>query len=235
MPTTNKDEIPNPLFTDLWMPWVTANAYAGDPNSTVRHLCVRRQAIREYSWAVPSNSAISACIRACHGRPLLELGSGTGYWARLLSEHGVRVTAVESDLSAGGAFSPHFPAAVQGDALKYLSENEGCPGQVLFLCWPKNAGPWLGAYQGDTVVWVGETDGCTWRMPAAGWTVVDRVPLPTWGLVHDFLLVYKRQNKRQGAEDRGSKVTKQMINLRLSMSPRLPVWVPFVSVSELCN
>lgn len=259
---TGKGRIANPLLTDLWMPWAgktKSRTTVGD--NTNRHLSARQEAIMDYSYAIPTDTAIAACKRASVNRPLLELGSGTGYWAKMLSEHGMHVTAVEREVSADGSFSPHFPSAVQGDAVQYLQEHSGCADHVLFLCWPRKTSSWLDAYHGDTVIWVGEIDGCTWRMPIAGWVVVDRVPLPTWGLVHDYLLVYKRiRSKGDGTNSQqasgrsfaptvggaapsrsASQVNSrdirkmQTVAIRLTMSPKLPIDVGVSAMGSVVN
>ena len=193
---SHRSHIPNPLLTDHWLPWASGVKYAGDHDChTINHLWKRHQAVSEYSWAVPCDTALEAIIAACNGRGLLELGSGTGYWAKLLSAHGLDVTAVDNGGEGGGdaSFSPHFPAALRMDALQYLQENGGSADKVLFLCWPRDADEWLEAYRGDTVIWVGEREGCTWEMPEGSeWKAVEEVRLPTWGLIHDRLVVWQR-------------------------------------------
>lgn len=198
---SHRSHIPNPLLTDHWLPWAAQVKYAGDHDChTVNHLWRRHQAVSEYSWAVPCDAALQAIVKACHGRGLLELGSGTGYWAKLLSAYGLDVIAVDNGEEGGkdALFSPHFPAAKRMDALKYLQDNGGSADKVLFLCWPRNADDWLEAYRGDTVIWVGERDGCTWEMPEdSGWKAVETVRLPTWGLIHDRLVIWHRDQPEE--------------------------------------
>jgi hypothetical protein len=194
---TPRSNVSNPLLTDLWLPWARNRKYAGDHDChTLNYMYARYEAVCRYSWAVPCDAAIQACIRACDGKPFLELGSGTGYWAKLLAAHGVSVTAVDNggEVRDDQPFSPYFPDAVRQDALEYLVEHEGCPDKVLFLCWPRDAEDWLGAFKGDVVVWIGEKDGCTWEMPVEDpeWKAVETVRIPTWGLIHDHLVVYVR-------------------------------------------
>lgn len=208
-------KVPNPLLTDVWLPKTPRR----DPLDIFRW-SDRDKAVRQYSWAVPSHEALTAISDAsvpCEGR-VLELGSGTGYWAKLLEGYGMRVVAVDdaSDLKPGyngggdwmekllladvkdnadpGEFAPHFPQTLRMDAKKYLQENDGAPDHVLFLCWPRNASEWISEYRGDTVVWVGEAEGgCTWAMNSLkGWTEVASVPIPQWEGIHDELVIYKR-------------------------------------------
>jgi hypothetical protein len=145
----------------------------------LNHLFPRHEAVCNYSWAVPCDTTIDACVRACAGSPLLELGSGSGYWANLLAAHGLSVIAVDSgrEVKDGAPFSPYFSYAIRQDAREYLEQHGGCPDSTLFLCWPRDADDWLRAYKGDTVIWVGETGGCTWKMPVeeGEWKAVEAV------------------------------------------------------------
>jgi hypothetical protein len=54
---------------------------------------VRDPACHLFAYAVPTDAALSA-IRAL-GMPVLEIGAGTGYWAAVLQQRGVAVTAYD--------------------------------------------------------------------------------------------------------------------------------------------
>ena len=194
--------VANPLLQDQWLPWARRCTYAGDhdyaplaiPGPTLGE--IRHSAVKSYSWAIPSHAALETCVWACgKSGKVLELGSGTGYWASLLSSYGLDVVAVDngSETHRDEIFSPHFSDAIKDDAEMYLIQNDGARDRALFLCWPRDASRWVDLYRGKTVIWIGEEDGCTWEMDRTdGWEVVRTIRIPSWGLIHDKLVVYKR-------------------------------------------
>ena len=54
--------------------------------------------IERYAWAVPDERALSIC--AAFG-PLVEMGSGRGYWAHLLQQRGVDILAYDKYVYKG--------------------------------------------------------------------------------------------------------------------------------------
>ena len=62
--------------------------------ATSGHDDVRARAIARYALAVPTEDALAAiATHAPHG--VVEVGAGTGYWARLLAERGISVVAFD--------------------------------------------------------------------------------------------------------------------------------------------
>lgn len=220
---------PNPMLTDVWLPWARQAGYIGEhgPLSTLHHSTdwckLRFQAILDFSWAVPCHDALQKCVHwaSIAGGPsrIVEIGSGTGYWASLLQAYGADVVAVDTgeeyrgrnrafpELVAfetgekflgetGGAFH-HFPSTVRANGVDYLESHGGCTDRALFLCWPRAefGSEILKAYHGNTLIWIGEADGCTWEMnedERAGWILQESYDIPTWDCIRDFLAVYVR-------------------------------------------
>ena len=54
----------------------------------------REEAVQKWAWAVPNKEALNAIKR--HS-PIAEIGCGSGYWAMLLKEMGVDVTAYDQE------------------------------------------------------------------------------------------------------------------------------------------
>eukprot|EP01050_Picozoa_sp_SAG11_P037163 SAG11_NODE_14522_length_609_cov_0.849020_1_plen_107_part_10 len=50
-----------------------------------------------YAWAIPDERALTICA---HFAPLVEVGCGAGYWARLLRDRGVPITALDRDVGS---------------------------------------------------------------------------------------------------------------------------------------
>jgi hypothetical protein len=153
-----------------------------------------------YAWAVPNQEAIAALVE--HS-PLVEVGAGRGYWARLASEAGADVVAFDP-YPPGGAeenrwhHSPGtFFTIAKADA-EIAAEHQD---RTLFLCWP----PWgtdaasraLRSYQGDTLILVGD-EGMSTATPefydelAAGFTKARVVDIPQWPGINDRLEVWRR-------------------------------------------
>ena len=133
---------------------------------------------RLYSWGLPSDAAL-ACIARCAGATgVVEVGAGTGYWARVLSRRGVDVRAYDAApvdcVSAHNGHHvllahtspPPFAAVFRRDARDAAAAH---PRRCLLLCWPppeddeslppearSMAADALGAYKGATVCFVGE-------------------------------------------------------------------------------
>jgi len=100
--------------------------------------------------------------------PIVEIGAGTGYWAKLLREQGAEVSAY--DIAPVGG-----PVA---NAYKQMTESFGGvelggtkmvkrhPDATLFLCWPpyneRMAYDALRKYKGNRLIYIGEGwGGCT--------------------------------------------------------------------------
>ena len=54
-------------------------------------------AMERFAWAIPDARALRACAAFA---PLVEMGAGAGYWARLLHDMGVEIEAFDKDVGA---------------------------------------------------------------------------------------------------------------------------------------
>jgi hypothetical protein len=105
----------------------------GDGSSIATH-SVRRAACDRYAWAIPSNEALDALVKLS---PLVEIGAGAGYWARLLHERGANVVAFDNTLTDNhwhdetGVWYPVLQGGIE-QAAEF-------PDHTLFLCWPPYA------------------------------------------------------------------------------------------------
>lgn len=125
----------------------------------------REDLVHWFAWAIPSPWELRWLTRALDGRPLLEIGAGTGYWVWQLGQLGHDVLAydVEPGKNEYGLLPYWYPI------------QEGGPGnaadhadRALILCWPPYseddstcmAAESLNAYRGTTLVYIGEWRGC---------------------------------------------------------------------------
>ena len=162
------------------------------------HWDKRRVWTREFSWAIPTDSALQ--IIADLG-PIVEIGAGTGYWAHLLRAMGVDVKAY--DLYPPSENGWHPGAAQWTKVVEGGPERAGFhEDRTLVLCWPpyssEMAANALKVYQGTTVVYIGEGNGgCTGddefhELLESHWDI-ELHQIPQWYGIHDILHVCKRK------------------------------------------
>lgn len=172
----------NPLH-DLWR--------ATDGPAGPRRWTGRLHATRCYSWAVPSDDALS--LLAAHA-PLVEVCAGRGYWSALLRLRGVDVIATDAH-----AYDPTWTTVEIADAADAAAAH---PERALMLVWPSwrtdTAARALAAYQGATVAYVGEPRGgqCAsdafFDALAREWSPIATCAIPRWSRTRDALTVYRR-------------------------------------------
>ena len=133
---------------------------------------------RLYSWGVPNDAALACIARCAEATGVVEVGAGTGFWAKALSKRGVDVRAYDAaPVDCASAHNGHhalsantppppFTAVLRRDARSAAAAH---PRRVLLMCWPpleddeslpqearSMAADALGAYKGATVCFVGE-------------------------------------------------------------------------------
>lgn len=139
----------------------------GDLHASCRGAADHRdEAVARYSFAIPSQGAVDA-IAARSPDGVVELGAGLGYWARILSNAGIDVTAY--DIAPPPAASNSWYAG--RDPWHPVNRGDvpaiGChPERTLLLVWPTRNETWaadaLALHHrggGNTVAIVGEPPG----------------------------------------------------------------------------
>jgi hypothetical protein len=154
----------------------------------------------QYAWSIPTQTAIDMIV-ACG--PIVEIGAGTGYWARMISEAGGDVVAY--DAAPPETVDNRFCNQIQYfDVVPGGPETAALfPERALLLCWPPYresfADECLQAYLGDTVIFIGELEGgcCAsdafWLRLDDEFDKVGDVVAPQWPGVHDEVVVYRRK------------------------------------------
>lgn len=127
---------------------------------------VRDSLVRRYAFGIPTDEALEAIASGSPGG-VVELGAGTGYWARLLFERGVDVVAhdrwpppdEENPFFAGSA--PWYPVQPGDEGMV-----ECYPHRTLLVVWPTKNETWpatavsrFHAAGGKRLVVVGEDPG----------------------------------------------------------------------------
>ena len=146
---------PNPLE----LAWQRGVAEGRDPEA-------RDECLSRYAFAIPNEAALAA-IRDASPSGVVEIGAGTGYWARLLHERGVGVVAFDT-APASSPHNPWFSASVAWFAVASGDETavDDHGDRTLLLVWPTRNEEWAAeavqryaAAGGTTLSFVGERIG----------------------------------------------------------------------------
>ena len=175
----------------------------GDVPFSVKALDARGDLIARYAWAIPNDEAIQQCVRMS---PIVEVGAGTGYWAKLITQAGGDVIAYDI---ANTRRNNCYHNKVAGNDMWFdvRKGDETVLGRhadrTLLLCWPPYATPMaqncLRQYAGHTLLFVGESRfGCTgddgfFDLLTTEWDLRKRVDIPQWCGIHDAMFVYTRK------------------------------------------
>ena len=130
-----------------------------------REELIRTPLVRDHAYGIPNQEALDAIAEASPAG-VVEVGAGTGYWARLLHDRGVDVLAF--DLRPASTGTNHFV----NDASWFRVEEADAtvaalhPARTLLLVWPTKDEAWAAdassafhAAGGTTLVYVGEGPG----------------------------------------------------------------------------
>lgn len=163
--------------------------------------------VQKYAWAIPNPAVLVWMIEALDGRPVVEMGAGTGYWAWLLEQLGVDIVAYDAHPPLQGENHYHCRDGVAGN--QYVEIKIGGPdvltnmgNHALFLSWPPYdtdmGAECLAAYPGDMLIEIGEGEwGCTandaFYQALADWQEVDSGPLVQWSGLHDRITLWRRK------------------------------------------
>ncbi|MFH7597931.1 hypothetical protein WDV06_22905 [Streptomyces racemochromogenes] len=163
----------------------------------------RRDLAGLYGWAVITASVTDWIRAALDGAAVLEVGAGSGYWARQLSLGGLDVLATDLHRVEANGFTHGFRHAGV-EALGAVDAVRRNPGRTLLLVWPPPGDPMaadaLRAYRGDTFLYAGEGPGgmCAdadfFTELDRHWIVRDVCPLTVRWLGHgDTVTLYRRR------------------------------------------
>lgn len=167
----------------------------------------RSALVQRYSWAIPSPATLVWMVEALDGRPVVEMGAGTGYWAWLLEQLGVDIVAYDEHPPLRGENHWHCRDGEAGT--QYVEVQIGSPdvlanmgNRVLFLSWPPYGGTMaldaLTTYPGDTLIEIGEGEwGCTgneeFYQALGDWNEIDEGPMVQWSGIHDRITLWRRK------------------------------------------
>ena len=159
-----------------------------DPQLCLNNFKRRTDFIEQYSWAIPDLNAINAIAKFIGTAKCLEIGSGSGLWAKLLQLSGVNIIATDNKSEP---FKQHFTHIEVLNAKDAVDTYYDC--DVLMLCWSRV--PLPSQFKGSKIVYIGESEGgCTSGIPNPHvWKLVDQIAIPTWFGINDELFFYCRK------------------------------------------
>ncbi|KAH9871132.1 hypothetical protein J1614_006706 [Plenodomus biglobosus] len=221
-PRTHK----NP-YLDLWTYSCHELEYAG-PLPSTRQTKISHHILplfyHHFGCVVPSYAALHVIARLAQPakpsreavRPILDVGSGNGYWTFMLRRFPVSdiggakeldVRAIDNQLSEYRV--AWIRDTVKMDGVRYLRENEGGKGCVLLLVYPQATGTFtadvLRAFEGDSIVVAGTQNGNgftgftdtrvdEWvEENLKAFELTLRIPLPSFAGKDEGLFVFQRR------------------------------------------
>ena len=163
--------------------------------------------VHSYSEAIPTLKALQLLASLS---PLVEIGAGIGYWARLLADCGADIVASDiaaPDSNSWTAGSQPWTTVIVCDALTAVRRH---PDRVLFACWPPRPTGYkstvLPVYEGRTLALITDDPLDTGHDPLYGslerdWSLSQRLDLPHWPARHDSLMIWRRKVSRADESD----------------------------------
>lgn len=134
----------------------------------LKQLMLRQQFIAKFGFAVLAGHTIELLRPFA---PLVEVGSGSGYWAYELRKAGVDIVATDPGKGEYDVVSfrddkmkrVEWQLWIKIERLTGVEAVQKYPERTLLIVWPDEDDPWaaetLAAYRGDAVIYVGEGSG----------------------------------------------------------------------------
>ncbi|PFH58009.1 hypothetical protein XA68_14264 [Ophiocordyceps unilateralis] len=164
--------------------------------------------MHHFGCVTPSHESLQVLKTLANGRPVVDVGSGNGYWSFLLRCYGLTVHAVDNMQSRWRVNWVDDTASIDG--VTWLRRHDGGKGMVLLVVYPVVADDGaftrdlVDAFEGDTLAVVGtqNDNGYTgfrdMRMDQymarehPDWTRMVQIPLPSFAAKDEALFVFQR-------------------------------------------
>lgn len=154
--------------------------------------------IAKYAHAIPCDGIIDQIVKLS---PIIEMGAGNGYWAKLISDAGGDIIAIDNGETT--EWTKTWFEILKGTPRLLHKYTE----RTLMLCWPplmsNMAFNSLRHYKGNTVIHIGEGQhGCTgnnafYELLEEQYELEREVQPPQWPGIHDYFEVWKRTEDDQ--------------------------------------
>lgn len=183
----------------LYAFWRGRRLTMGDLDETTGLSAERWEFIRRFCFAVPTKEALDTM--EAH-QPLLEIGAGSGAWARLLSLRGVDIIATDSmSHDYGHGHGTLFPVErLQGKTAvrRYPERNVFCAWPTLSHTWPRQAvramrpGRYLFVVREDATA-----DERTWDYVEEAFESHADLDMIGWHFLHDRFQAWRKLGPKQ--------------------------------------
>jgi hypothetical protein len=199
----------NPYY-DYWRWSCQQLEWAGPDASTVKihhshHILP--VFFHHFGCVCPSQESLEIIKQLSKTNPVIEIGSGNGYWAFCLRRLGVQVHAVDNVESEWR--TTWIPDTIVADGVAYLNKQKGGKDAILLMVYPVARSGFtasvLQAYRGDVVCVVGtqNRNGYTgfkditiqeyMKEKMSGFEKTIQIALPSFAGKDDALFVFERQ------------------------------------------
>jgi hypothetical protein len=162
--------------------------------------------MHHFGCVVPSYESLQVIKKVANGKPVLDMGSGNGYWTLLLRNLGLTATAIDSGQSKWRTM--WISDTVVTDGVQYLRKHSGRPDSVLLLVYPIVSGEFtrkvLENYRGTAICVAGTQNGNGYTgfkdmmvdeymaKEKKGWEKIAQVPVPSFAGKDDALFVFRK-------------------------------------------
>ncbi|KAL2757742.1 hypothetical protein ACRALDRAFT_1079849 [Sodiomyces alcalophilus JCM 7366] len=209
---------PNPYF-DFWawscrtLQWCGPCPEPSDRRPATSHH-VLPVLMHHFGCATPSHEALELLRLVAAGRPLVDMGSGNGYWSYMLRRYGLGPVYPVDNMQSAWRVT-WVPDTVVADGPRWLAARHGGRDMVLLLVYPVVGADGQGAfirdllavYRGDTLAVVGtqNRNGYTgfrdmtmdeyMEAHQKEWTKVVQVALPSFPGKDEALYIFQRGDR----------------------------------------
>ena len=199
------------VYADFWA-WSCFSLNWAGPDASIATLHLAHQVLpifmHHFGCVCPSYESLEIIKAVSAGRPVLDIGSGNGYWTYMLRRHGLEVFAVDNGQSVWRTL--WIGDTIGADGAKYVKKRPGSgKDDVLLMVYPvvglEFTTSVLSAYKGDVVCVVGTQNGNgytgfkdemidSWmERERAEFEKIVQVPLPSFAGKDDALFVFRRR------------------------------------------
>lgn len=161
----------------------------------------RKQFVAQYSWAVPSRNAIQKIVEFVKSDKILEIGSGFGLWAYLLSLNNVNIVATDNFSSHTDKNKERYFVVDEISNMEAVEKYTDC--NALMFVWPPYEEPMahdaLTKFTGTKLIFIGEPEGYScaddqfFEEIKKNWKLEEHVNIPKWWGMHDALYLYSKK------------------------------------------
>lgn len=148
-------------------------------------------------WSIPSKQSVEIIAKFIRGEKILEVGAGSGMWAKLLSLEDIDIVATD-DYTWDSKFRYY-----DVEKMSYVESIEKYRDrEVLMLSWPnyqsEMAFESLKLFQGKYFIYIGEKRNLSCGTPKffdeldSNWNQLFKIRIPRWTFIMDRIVIYRK-------------------------------------------